>query len=93
MAIVKSILEADAEASSTLINRTPKPHVVANFENSWIVKFIRVLNRGVPFADRRKLFNNVAFIVFNYDRCLEHFLLHAIRQLYLIAEPEALERS
>jgi hypothetical protein len=26
----------------------------------------------------REIFDNVAFIVFNYDRCIEHFLFHAL---------------
>jgi hypothetical protein len=37
----------------------------------------------------RQIFNNVAFIVFNYDRCLEYFLLHALQYLFGISDTEA----
>jgi hypothetical protein len=32
------------------------------------------------------IFKNVSFITFNYDRCIEHFLFHSIRDYYGIDE-------
>jgi hypothetical protein len=52
---------------------------IASFRDSWFVKFMKLLGRG---ANPENLFNDVAFVVFNYDRCLEQFLWHAVERLY-----------
>ncbi len=90
MAIVKSVLEAERRSKlffnkSNIYNRMK----VEKFENTWIVKFVRMLGRGVPKERAGEVFSNVAFIVFNYDRCIEHCSLHALQQLYSIGEAEA----
>jgi hypothetical protein len=90
MAIVKTVLETERASrlyfdKSNIYNQMS----VRDFENTWIVKFIRMLNRGLRIDKNEDLFNNVAFIVFNYDRCLEHFLIHAVQQLYSIPEDAA----
>jgi hypothetical protein len=90
MAIVKTVIKAERDSSlyfdkSNIYNRIP----ISNFENTWIVKFMRMLGRGLRVEDKEKIFRNVAFIVFNYDRCLEHFLVHALRQFYAIDENTA----
>lgn len=48
-----------------------------------------MLGRGVPKEDLSRIFNHVSFIVFNYDRCIEHFLRHALKHLYAIEDQEA----
>jgi hypothetical protein len=48
-----------------------------------------MLGRGVPKEEIEDIFENVAFIVFNYDRCIEHCLLHALQQLYSLPEKAA----
>lgn len=52
---------------------------------------MRMLGRGVPLDQVDKVFSNVAFIVFNYDRCIEHFLFHALQYLYAIKAQRAAE--
>ena len=42
--------------------------------DTWLVKFMYMLGRGVPKENVREIFDNVSFIVFNYDRCVEFFL-------------------
>jgi len=85
-AIAKCILEA--ERSSNL-----QPHQrgldLPTLENTWHVRFMRRLVQGVTLQNVRQIFDNVSFIVFNYDRCLEYFLLHALQYLFGIPEEEA----
>jgi hypothetical protein len=50
-----------------------------------------MLGRGVRLEDIEMVFENIGFIIFNYDRCIEHFLLNALRQLYSISEQRAAE--
>jgi hypothetical protein len=78
-AIIKSILEA--EEKSKLFSKSIGGEPVINFENvadGWMIKFMHMLGQG----NINNIFDNVAFINFNYDRCLEHFLLHAVRGLH-----------
>jgi hypothetical protein len=39
--------------------------------------------------DLDRIFDSVAFVNFNYDRCLEQFLWMALQQFYLITEDKA----
>lgn len=48
-----------------------------------------MLGRGNSKENVRHLFDNVSFIVFNYDRCLEHFLFTSLPKLYAISEDDA----
>src|SRR5205814_1111454 len=82
-AIVTAVL--DAEKHSGLRTDPTKIHSKINFpaiENTWFVKFMRMLGRGVPPANVRSIFDDIAFIVFNYDRCIEQFLTKALQHLY-----------
>ena len=90
-AIVKSVLEAEQgsrlyfnELQSTIFDP-------ASMVDTWLVKFMYMLGRGVPKENVREIFDNVSFIVFNYDRCVEFFLRNALRLLYRISDGEAQE--
>jgi hypothetical protein len=91
-AIVRSVLDAEKRSAlfvdqSNIYNKLD----FAKVEDTWFVKLMRVLGPDVPVQHVEGLFDNVTFIVFNYDRCLEHFLIHALQALYGIA-PEAAKK-
>lgn len=91
-AIVRSIL--DAERHSRLFFK--RDNIYAKFKfgsiaDTWLVKLMRTLGRGVPPERAKSIFNNVAFIVFNYDRCIEHFFFTALKQFYNLKDAEASE--
>lgn len=91
-AIIKYILLA--ERHSPLFFDTSNAYnkmKMVKLENTWLLKFMRVLGRGVALKDIEHLFDNVAFIVFNYDRCLEYFLINALRSAYSLSESDATE--
>jgi len=48
-----------------------------------------MLGRGVPKENVSEIFDRVSFINFNYDRCVEHFLFHALQKLYTLPEKDA----
>jgi hypothetical protein len=87
-AIVKSILAAERNSFFSLHPRSAS--TLDRLETTWYMKFFRVLGSEVTTSNVRQIFDNVAFIVFNYDRCLEYFLLNALQQTYNIPEAEAL---
>jgi hypothetical protein len=91
-AIVRSVVEAEKKSDlfvdqSNINNKLD----FAKVEDAWFVKLMRVLGPDVPVKHVEGLFDNVMFIIFNYDRCLEHFLIHALQALYGIA-PEAAKK-
>jgi hypothetical protein len=88
-AIVKSVLEAE-RASKLYFDPNQRERFKGDeLADKWFVKFMYMLGRGIPKEDVRQIFDNVSFIVFNYDRCVEFFLLHALQRLYSIGENEA----
>jgi hypothetical protein len=89
-AIVKSILEAERASKLYFrdvsgIERLDTDRVA----DTWFVKFVHMLGRGIPKEDAREIFDRVSFITFNYDRCVEHFLRLALQRLYGIRDQEA----
>jgi hypothetical protein len=51
---------------------------------TWLDRFLKILSEGVAKTDLETLFKRVSVINFNYDRCLEQYLVHAIEKLYAI---------
>jgi hypothetical protein len=89
LAITKCILEA--EKSSLLINDTSKEIIFSNLDKTWYNSFWRILIDGTGLSDLDKLFNNVSFIIFNYDRCIEHYLVNAVSTRYRVSKDGASE--
>ena len=88
LAIAASILEKERGSKlyvdpSNIYNTID----IGSIQNTWYVAFLRLLR--VPKADLGKLFENVTIICFNYDRCIEQFLVHAITNQYGIKKEEA----
>jgi hypothetical protein len=49
-----------------------------------------MLSPDIPRGNVSSAFDNICFIIFNYDRCVEYFLLHALQKLYgMESEEEA----
>jgi hypothetical protein len=89
VAIVKAVLEAERGSKLYIDRREQRPIDFTLLSPTWFVKFLKMLGRGVVKNNARQIFDSVSFIVFNYDRCVEHFLLHALQPLYGIQEQEA----
>jgi hypothetical protein len=91
-AIISSILHA--ERQSLLWVDPSNIYNTINLEKihgSWLVKFMQVLGPGRKAAEVENVLDDVYFIVFNYDRCVEHFLTHALVLLYGVPETRAIE--
>ena len=58
-------------------------------DESWFVAFSKMLFEGVRIDQISTLFDNISIVCFNYDRCIEHFLIHAITLHYQIEIDEA----
>jgi hypothetical protein len=92
MAIVDAILAA--EKSSKLNFNKYEGERKLNFpslEKTWYLPFFRTLTENCNAADLPDRFSTITLIVFNYDRCIEHFLLQALMSYYRLSESDAAE--
>jgi hypothetical protein len=88
-AIVKAVIEAERGSKLYFDVYKGEAFDPTRFADTWFMKFMHMLGRGVPKEDVRQIFDNVAFIVFDYDRCLEYFLTNALQMNYGIKAEEA----
>ena len=94
--IAKCILEAESE-STLFFDKNAKSLVPGRLPtidmrkcaSSWLAGLMRLLVRKTPYSDRARILDQCSFVVFNYDRCIEHFFLHALQRFYEISDAEA----
>ncbi|MBA2399599.1 MAG: hypothetical protein H0V72_13025 [Bradyrhizobium sp.] len=91
-AIVRSIIAAERDSHlwvdpSNMYNKMDLERIVG----SWLVKFMQVLGPGRKAAEVDNVLDDVSFIGFNYDRCIEQFLTHALSHLYGVPRAKATE--
>lgn len=91
LAIVAAILLAERKSSLYLGDRSPEGILIdfSTLEDTWKVPLFQLIREGRTIADVRSFFNNVGFVNFNYDRCIEHFLLYALRSMFGMREVDA----
>lgn len=90
LAIARAILES--EKSSKLFYESKHIDDTIDFQsidNTWYSKFYRLLAKQVPKTNLEQIFEQVSVVTFNYDRSLEHFLVHALAANYRIKIEEA----
>lgn len=90
LAIVKSILEAENE-SLLNFNRSNKKLSLffTLLEQTWYSPFFKIITENCSKEDLKERFSLITLIIFNYDRCIEHFLFNAIKLYYNITDSEA----
>jgi len=93
LAIVRSIL--DAERRSLLYFEKPRIDSNINFsrlEKTWYISFFQLLTENCQKNDLKERFKSITLIIFNYDRCIEHFVYNALQNYYKLSEAEAAEQ-
>ncbi len=82
----------DAEANSTLRSYDAAYHMdFVDIPDSWHNTFCKMLTENARVGDLDWIFDNVAIITFNYDRCIEHYLLAWLIKYMRIPYGEAAE--
>lgn len=86
LAIASAILEG--EERSKHLYPGPEPYAnEVNFvalEHTWFMGFARLLVENCTLEELPKRLQMVSLIVFNYDRCAEHFLIEYLRRYYTL---------
>jgi hypothetical protein len=59
------------------------------FEDTWFNIFWKLLTENCRIGRLRNRLSSIGFIVFNYDRCIEHFLYHSIQNYYRVRPEDA----
>ena len=92
LAIVRAILKAEA-ASSLYIRRDGSKETLDfnRIQNTWLDALFRVVIDGCTASELDERFSAMSLIVFNYDRSIEHYLFHALRNYYNINDKRAAE--
>ena len=90
LAIVRSILRAEKE--SLLYVDPPNTPNILDFrrvKNAWYNLFWQRVSENCQAQGLEERLSSVVFIVFNYDRCIEHFLCHSIQNYYGLSRSDA----
>lgn len=89
LAIVRSIL--DAESNSRLYDKNQGMNLL-NFnrlDDTWYNSFWQLLTENCKAADLENRFSKIALVIFNYDRCVEHYLHKALQNYYKLSDADA----
>ncbi len=94
--IVSTILEKERKCK-LFYDNTIEPydshskscHVIQKNYDTWIHSLFDILRESKESIDT--IFDNVSFICFNYDRCIEQYFSLAIQAMYRISEEKAQE--
>lgn len=89
LGIVKTILEA--ERNSKLFVEEGKKVSFLNIENTWYVQLLKLMTENVRKTEVGSLFENISFVTFNYDRCIEQYFFFALKNYYALTDAEAVE--
>jgi hypothetical protein len=90
LCIASAILDAEFHSKLAVADgSTPRTINFAQLEQTWYPQFYKRLTENCTFADLPERLAKVSIISFNYDRCIEHFLHHAIRHSYTADHEQA----
>jgi hypothetical protein len=89
LAIVKSILDAEASSKMKRKDQYLDEFVFDNLKETWYISFLKMLTENVRRDNIASIFENVSIITFNYDRCIERYLVQGLSHYYGLAAQEA----
>ena len=90
LAIVKSILEAEKGSTLYIRPHSDKPSLnYSALDGSWYNAFFKLLTENCSSLELEDRFQSITLIIFNYDRCVEHYLINAVMNYYRIKQDEA----
>lgn len=90
LAIVQALLKAERNSKLRSVIASHELDT-SMLENTWLLQLSQILLRGHTRETAQNVFENVRFITFNYDRSLEIFLIHAIKDGFAISFEAACE--
>jgi hypothetical protein len=89
LGIVRAIAIEEGKSLLAPSQDRMKPFKLVKLSDTWYYSLARQLFNGVPAENPELAFANVSFIVFNYDRCLQTFLVRALQVYFRISADKA----
>jgi hypothetical protein len=89
LGIVKAILDAEANSELTFNRETGKHFDVSAVQGTWYQALFQQLSENLRRPAVERIFENASFVVFNYDRCVEHVFARLIETYYSIPARDA----
>jgi hypothetical protein len=90
LAIVRSILIEERQCLMYFKkNHVSSTIIFKQLENTWFARFFHILVENCKVTDLSARLASIALVIFNYDRCFEHFLYHALQNYHGISPSEA----
>jgi hypothetical protein len=93
MAIYDCILKGERAARRALLSGSDNLRTInlTKVKSTWYWPLWTAMSEGCELSKPEDVLNNVTFIIFNYDRCLELFLSSAISQMFGVTLEQAAE--
>lgn len=92
LAIAKCILQAERSSKLYSDAYTNSPHFnFADLEKTWYGALFKTLIRNCQRSDIPRRLGSTTIISFNYDRCIKHYLHHALMRYYNVESAKAAE--
>ncbi len=91
LAIAKAILTEEKKSEDLYLNPDKEELNYTKLEETWYSRFFKILKGGSSLENLPERLSSVALIIFNYDRCIEHFLFHSFINFFTISEQESAE--
>jgi hypothetical protein len=89
LAIVKAILDAEKSSKLKITESGSDRFKLSGLDNTWYTWLIKLITTNLDKNDLAHVFDSVAFITFNYDRCIERFIRQSLKDHYNLNEVEA----
>jgi hypothetical protein len=91
LAIAQTILEQE-NRSALVVQKRHEFRDATKVNQSWLGAFMHGLQERIVVSENLgEIFKHLTIINFNYDRCIEHFLFHALQAWSVKSEGEAAE--
>jgi len=91
LAIVRLILH-DEKNSLLYCEKALNAKIIFNsLEGTWYKPFFQLLTENCGKTDLKERFKSITLLIFNYDRCVEHFIYHALQNYYGLSVEEVIE--
>ena len=89
LGIARAIMIAERGSKLHSANNRTEEFRMKKIIDTWYVSLAQLLFTGLAAGDVDQVFSNTTFVVFNYDRCLQVFLVRALAVYFQLTEDQA----
>lgn len=89
LCIVREILKSESESWLNFKFRRSVFHDSVRSHETWHNSLVKRITEDCTIDNLKDRLRSTAFVVFNYDRCLEEYLFHSLKNIYRLTDEEA----